>query len=62
MPALPATLALALDALAADAVLQQGLGPSLARIFSAVKQQEWARHVAAEDPALWERREYFARY
>ena len=62
VPALPATLALALDALAADAVLQQGLGPSLARIFSAVKQQEWARHVAAEDPALWERREYFARY
>ena len=59
---LPATLALALDALAADAVLQEGLGPVMAQIYTAVKRQELARHAAAEDKALWERREYFGRY
>ena len=59
---LPASLPLALDALAADAVLQQGLGPVMARIFHTVKQQELARHAAAVDAAVWERREYFGRF
>ena len=61
-PALPTTLAQALDALAADAVLQQGLGTVMAQVFDAIKRQEIARHAAAADPALWERREYFGRY
>ena len=60
--ALPRSLQKALNALAADAVLQHGLGPTMARIFHTVKQQELARHAAAEDPQLWERREYFSRY
>ena len=59
---LPASLPLALDALAADTVLQQGLGPVMARIFHTVKQQELARHAAAVDAAVWERREYFGRF
>jgi glutamine synthetase len=59
---LPASLAEALDALAADAVLQQGLGEPMARLFATVKQQELARHAAAEDPEAWLRREYFGRY
>ena len=59
---LPATLAEALDALAADDVLQQGLGDAMAPVFHAVKRQELARHAAAEDPAAWQRREYFGRY
>jgi glutamine synthetase len=59
---LPTTLGAALDALSADAVLQQGLGPQMARIFSAIKRQEITRHAQAEDKALWERREYFGRF
>ena len=59
---LPATLAEALDALAADSVLQQGLGEPMAQVFHAIKRQEWARHAQAEDAALWERREYFGRH
>jgi glutamine synthetase len=61
-PALPASLGEALDALAADEVLQQGLGAPMARVFDAVKRQELARHAAADDKALWERREYFSRF
>jgi glutamine synthetase len=61
-PALPAGLGEALDALAADAVLQQGLGAPMARVFEQVKRQELARHAAADDKALWERREYFSRF
>ena len=59
---LPTSLAEALDALAADPVLQQGLGAPLARLIETVKQQELARFAAAEDRELWLRREYFARY
>jgi glutamine synthetase len=59
---LPATLAEALDALAADSVLQQGLGEPMAQVFHAIKRQELARHDQAEDAALWERREYFGRH
>jgi glutamine synthetase len=60
--ALPATLGAALDALAADAVLQQGLGAPMSRLYAAVKRQELARHAQADDKAQWERREYFGRF
>lgn len=60
--ALPATLGDALDALAADGVLRQGLGAPLLHLFDGVKRAEIARHRAADDAAEWERREYFARY
>jgi len=59
---LPASLGAALQALAADAVLQRGLGAPMALVFQAVKQQELRRHAQAEDKALWERREYFGRH
>jgi glutamine synthetase len=61
-PELPATLAQALDALAADTVLQQGLGAPMALVFETVKRQELARQAQAEDRLQWERREYFGRY
>jgi glutamine synthetase len=60
-PPLPGALAEALDALAADAVLMQGLGAEMATVLLAVRRNELARHAAAEDPAAWERREYLAR-
>jgi len=60
-PALPATLAEALQALRQDTVLQQGLGETMATVFQVVKQHEVARHAEAPDPATWERREYFSR-
>lgn len=44
------------------AVLQQGLGPVMAKIYSTIKRQEISRHEAAEDKAQWQRREYFSRY
>ncbi len=59
---LPANLSQALDALAADTVLQAGLGHVMATVYDRIKRQELARHGAAVDPALWERREYFARF
>ncbi|MBI5719763.1 MAG: glutamine synthetase [Burkholderiales bacterium] len=59
---LPTSLAEALDALAADEAMQQGLGGPLARVIETVKQQELARHAAAEDREAWLRREYFGRY
>jgi glutamine synthetase len=60
-PPLPGALAEALDALAADAVLMQGLGAEMATVLLAVRRNELARHAEAEDPAAWERREYLAR-
>jgi glutamine synthetase len=59
---LPTSLAEALDALAADAALRGGLGEPMARLVTAVKRQEIARHAAAEDAEAWVRREYFGRY
>jgi glutamine synthetase len=59
---LPQTLAEALDALQADAVLQACLGAPMARVFDGIKRQELARHAAAEQPEVWLRREYFGRY
>ena len=61
-PALPDSLATALQALRDDAVLQQGLGPVMATVYDTVKRQELARHAQAGDAAAWERREYFGRY
>ncbi len=60
--ALPRDLAQALDAVLADGVLQQGLGPVMATVFDTVKRQEWSRHAAAADSLQWQRCEYFARY
>ena len=59
---LPASLSHALDALAADPVLQAGLGPVMANVYERIKRQEVARHAAAEDRSQWERREYFGRF
>ncbi|MCW5634198.1 MAG: glutamine synthetase [Rubrivivax sp.] len=59
---LPTSLGEALDALAADEVMQQGLGGPLARVIETVKRQELARHAAAVDGEAWLRREYFGRY
>ena len=61
-PALPSSLSQALDALAADPVLQQGLGPVMATVFDTAKRQELARCAAAKDALAWQRSEYFARY
>jgi glutamine synthetase len=60
--ALPQSWGAALDALAANSVMQQGLGAGMSVVFNAVKRQELARHAAAEDKAHWERCEYFARF
>lgn len=59
---LPASLADALAALAADGTLQQGLGPELALVLDSVRRQELARHAGAQDQADWLAREHFARY
>ncbi len=61
-PPLPGSLSEALDALAADDVLQQGLGPVMATVFDTVKRQEVNRCAAAQDFMQWQRCEYFARY
>lgn len=59
---LPATLAEALDALAADPVITAGLGPDLALVYDAIKRSEQARHDDAADRDEWMRREYFGRF
>ena len=59
---LPTSLAQALDDLAADPVMQRGLGAPMAQLFDTIKRQELARAAAAEDAAAWARREYFGRY
>jgi glutamine synthetase len=59
---LPTTLPAALQALAADATLQAGLGAHLLAAYQAIKQQEITRHAQTDDAITWERREYFARY
>ncbi len=59
---LPNTLDDALTALAADTVMQQGLGAPMAQLFNTIKRQELARAAAAEDLPGWLRREYFGRY
>jgi len=59
---LPSSLHQALEGLAADRVLLVGMGPELAAVFDSVKRFEIARHAAADDPADWLTREYFARF
>jgi glutamine synthetase len=58
----PASLGEALDAFAADEVLVRGFGAPLVHLYAAIKRSEVARHAAADDPAAWQRREYFGRY
>jgi glutamine synthetase len=60
--ALPQNLGAALEAFEANSVMQQGLGPCMAEVFGTIKRQELQRHAQAQDQALWERCEYFARY
>ena len=59
---LPTSLGEALDALAEDAVMTQAFGGELFNWFQRVKRFELARHDAAEDREIWQRREYFSRY
>ena len=58
---LPPSLGEALQALRHDAVFIEGLGAGFVDYFSRVKQSEITRHADAEDPADWQRREYFGR-
>lgn len=59
---LPHTLPLALDALAADTALVDGLGADWVRYYTRIKQSEAQRHAQATDTLDFERREYFSRY
>ncbi len=59
---LPLTLEQALDALAADTVLSEGLGAPMRRVYEAVRRAEGARRAAAQDIDDWDRRELFARF
>jgi len=57
---LPATQAEALDALAADCVLVDALGPTLAQSYLAVRRSEWAAYSAGD--AAFEQQGHFAKY
>ncbi|MCB1995116.1 MAG: glutamine synthetase, partial [Rhodoferax sp.] len=59
---LPIRLGDALDALQADTTLCDAMGRAFVETFVAVKRQEQARCDAAEDPAEFDRREYFSRF
>ena len=59
---LPASPAEALEALAADELLCQGLGPTMQRVHEAVRRAEIGRRAAAPDAADWDRRELFGRF
>lgn len=59
---LPTRLPDALQALQDDEALRTGFGPAFVAYFAQVKASEIARHAAAEDPADFDRREYFARF
>ena len=61
-PALPTSLGDALQALQGSAVMRAGFGEALVALYGRIKDSEAARHAQAEDPALWQRREYFSRY
>ncbi len=60
--ALPSSLSHALEALQADAELNLGFGEQVSAWFAQIKQQEIARHDAANDKLDWLRREYFSRF
>ena len=57
---LPETQAEALDALAADPVLGDAIGPTLAQSYLAVRRSEWAVY-SAEDQAF-EQQGHFSKY
>ncbi len=57
---LPATQAEALDALAADRLLVDALGPTLAQSYLAVRRSEWAAYSAGD--AAFEQQGHFAKY
>jgi glutamine synthetase len=58
--ALPASQADALDALAADELLTDALGPVLAESYLAVRRSEWAAY--SEGGAAFEQQGHFAKY
>jgi len=57
---LPATQAEALDALAADDVLLDALGPTLAQAYLAVRRSEWAAYSAGDE--RFEQQGHFEKY
>jgi glutamine synthetase len=57
---LPGTQAEALDALAADALLTEALGPVLAGAYLAVRRSEWAAY--SEGDAAFEHQGHFEKY
>lgn len=59
--ALPGSMSEALDALMADTSFRTAMGEGLVDHVVRIKRNELARHDAAEDKALWQRREYFGR-
>ncbi|MDI9330476.1 MAG: glutamine synthetase family protein [Alphaproteobacteria bacterium] len=59
---LPTSLAQALQALADDSAMVQGLGADFVAYFSRIKAAEVARFEAAQDPIEFQRSEYFSRY
>jgi glutamine synthetase len=62
LAALPMSLLQALDALAADGVMQAGLGAPMAQLLQAIYAQACSRYEAATDREAWLRCEYFGRY
>jgi glutamine synthetase len=58
---IPTSLATALDALAGDATLREGLGESFLAWYRQIKRQEALRFEQAEDREDFARREYFSR-
>jgi len=59
---LPTSLAEALDALRADAVLVDAFGAPFVNYLCSIKQSEATRHAQAEDKDDFQRREYFSRF
>ena len=59
---LPTSLDAALDALEGSAVMAEGFGTELMRLYGRIKRAEALRHAQAEDADEWQRREYFSRY
>ena len=57
---MPATQAEALDALEADAVLSEALGPTLLRSYLAVRRSEWETYSAEDEE--FERQGHFLKY
>jgi len=57
---LPATQAEALDALAADELLLDALGPTLADSYLAVRRSEWAAY--SEGDEAFEQQGHFSKY